>query len=77
MLNLVDAWHGQHALAPPGAALIGSHLTDDLPESGACAHVADSRTNFAGGLRRTVDCYYGTKKRLQVKEILDRMLTER
>jgi nucleoside-diphosphate-sugar epimerase len=32
---------------------------------------------FRDGLRRTIDWYYRTKDRAQVKRTLDRMLTER
>jgi nucleoside-diphosphate-sugar epimerase len=37
----------------------------------------EPKTMFAEGLRRTIDWYYATKNRDQVKAILDRMLTER
>jgi nucleoside-diphosphate-sugar epimerase len=37
----------------------------------------DPKVPFREGLRRTIDWYYKTKNRQQVKQILDRMLTER
>jgi nucleoside-diphosphate-sugar epimerase len=62
-------------------------LLTDMP-TGPRNRVADNRlakermgwepkTPFAQGLRRTIDWYYATKDREQVKAIFDRMLTER
>lgn len=62
-------------------------LRPDMP-TGPLNRVADNslakkllgwepRVKFRDGLRRTVDWYYKTKDREQVKFVLDRMLTER
>jgi UDP-glucose 4-epimerase len=37
----------------------------------------EPKTKFCEGLKRTIDWYYKTHDRSQVKAILDRMLTER
>jgi nucleoside-diphosphate-sugar epimerase len=37
----------------------------------------EPKVMFRDGIRRTIDWYFATKNREQVKAILDRMLTER
>jgi nucleoside-diphosphate-sugar epimerase len=75
-------------LVTGGASFGGPHLANALLQKGARVCVADNRLAkqlldwgpkplFAEGLRRTIDLYYGTKKRPEVDAILDRMLTER
>jgi len=62
-------------------------LRPDMP-TGPLNRVADNslakkllgwepKVRFIDGLHRTIDWYFATKDRAQVKKILDRMLTER